>query len=283
MFDSPQPYWLQHTRFLCPSLSPRVCSYSCPLSRWCYVAISSSVTPFSFPQSFPASGWDESALHIKWVSSSHQVARVDASASKSVLPMNIQDWFPLGWTCLIFLQSKGLLRVFSSTTIWKHWFFGTQLFYCPTSHPYMTTGTTIDLTRWTIVGKVMSLLFNMLSRFVIAFLPNKNFFLIFGLQPLSAIILEPKKIKSVTASAFSPSICHKVMGLDAMVLGFLLSFKPAFSLSSFNLIKKLFSLSSLSAIRGVCVICVKISHVQLFVTPWTIQSMEFSRTEYWDG
>ena len=120
------------------------------------------------------------------------------------------------------------------------------------SHPYMTTGKTIALTRQTFVGKVMSLLFNMLSRLVIAFLPRSKHLLISWLQSLSAVILEPKKIKSVTASIVSPSICHEVMGLDAMILVFwMLSFKPAFPLSSFTFSKRLFGSSSLSAIRVV--------------------------------
>ena len=88
------------------------------------------------------------------------------------------------------------------------------------SHPYMTTGKTIALTRRIFVGKVMSLFFNMLSRFVIAFLPMSKRLLILWLQSSSAVILEPKKIKSVTVSIVSPSICHEVMGLDAMVLVF---------------------------------------------------------------
>ena len=92
----------------------------------------------------------------------------------------------------------------------------------------MTTGKTIALTRWTLVGKVMSLLFNMLSRSVLAFLPRSNC-LISWLQLLSAVILEPRKVKSVTVSTFSPSVCHEVMGLDAVIFVFLmLSFKPAF-------------------------------------------------------
>ena len=96
-------------------------------------------------------------------------------ASASVLPMNIQDWFPLELTGLIPLQSKGLSRVFSNTTVQKHQFFGTLLFFMvQLSHPYMTTGKTIALTRWIFVSKVMSLLFNMLSRFVIAFLPRSK-------------------------------------------------------------------------------------------------------------
>ena len=83
------------------------------------------------------------------------------------------------------------------------------------SHPYMTTGKTIALTRWTFVGKVMSLLFNMLSRFVIAFLPRSKHLLISWLQSPSAVILEPKRIKSVTVTTVSPSICQEVIGLDA--------------------------------------------------------------------
>ena len=119
------------------------------------------------------------------------------------------------------------------------------------SHTYMTTGKTIALTKLIFIGKVMSLLFNMLSRFVITLLPRSKHLLISWLQSPSAVILEPKNIKSVTVSTFSPSICHEVMGPDAMILVFwVLSFKPAFSLSSFTLFKKLFS-SSLSAIRVV--------------------------------
>ena len=120
------------------------------------------------------------------------------------------------------------------------------------SHPYMTTGKTIALTTQTFVGKVMTLLFNMLSRFVIAFLPRSKCLLISWLQSPSAVILEPKKIKSVTISSVSPSICEEVMGPDAMIFVFwMLSFKPAFSLSSFTFIKRLFSSSLLSAIREV--------------------------------
>ena len=120
------------------------------------------------------------------------------------------------------------------------------------SHLYTTTGKTIALTGWIFVGKVTSLLLNMLSRFVIAFLPRSKCLLISGLQSLSAVTLEPRKIKSATVSIFSPSISHELMGLDAMIFVFwMLSFKPAFSLSSFTLIKRLFSSSSLSALRVV--------------------------------
>ena len=118
-----QSHGLQHIRLLCTSLSPGDCSNSCPLSRWCYITITSSAIPFSSClQSFPASG----SFPMSWlfVSGGQNIA---ASASASVLPMNIQDWFPLGSTGLIFLLSKGLSRVFSSTTIWKHQFFSAQL------------------------------------------------------------------------------------------------------------------------------------------------------------
>ena len=115
----------------------------------------------------------------------------------------------------------------------------------------MTTGKTIDLTRHTLVGKVMSLLSNMLSRLVIGFLPRSKHLLISWLQLLSTVILEPEKIKSVTASTFYPSICHEVKGLDAMILVFfILSFKPGFSLS-FTLMRRLLNSSSLYAIRVV--------------------------------
>ena len=106
------------------------------------------------------------------------------------------------------------------------------------SHPYMTTGKTIALTRWTFVGKVMSLLFNTLFWFVMAFLPRNKHILISWLQSPSAVILGPEKIKSVTVSIVSPSVCHEVMGPDAMILVFwMLSFKPTFSLSSFTFVK----------------------------------------------
>ena len=120
------------------------------------------------------------------------------------------------------------------------------------SHPYMTSGKTIALTIQTFVSKLISLTFNTQSRFVIAFLPRSNVLFILWLQSLSAVILEPKKIKSLIASTISPSIWHEVMGPDAMILVFqILSFKPVFSFSSFTLTKRFFSSSSLSAIRVV--------------------------------
>ena len=137
---------------------------------------------------------NESVLRIRWPSTG-------VSASASVLPVNIQDWFPLRWIGWISLQSKGLSRVSSNTTVQKHQFFGTQLsFQCSAfftvqlSHPYMTTGKTTSLTRWTFVGKVMSLFFNILSKLVITLLPRSKPLLISWLQSQSTVILEPPEI-----------------------------------------------------------------------------------------
>ena len=149
----------------------------------------------------------------------------------------------MDWLDLLEVQGtlKSLLQNHSSkaSILQCSAFFIVQL-----SHPYLTTGKTVALTRWTFVGKVMSLLFNMLSRLVITSLPGSKCFLISWLQSPSAVILEPPKIKSVTISTVSPSICHEVMGPDAMVLVFwMLSFKPTFSLFSFTFFKRLFSSS----------------------------------------
>ena len=117
------PHELQHARPPCPSPTPGVYSNSCPSCRWCHPTISSSVIPFSSRlQSFPASG----SFPVSWFFSSGGQS-IGVSASASVLPMNIQDWFPLGWTGWISLQSKGLSRVFSNTTVQEYQFFGTQL------------------------------------------------------------------------------------------------------------------------------------------------------------
>ena len=191
MSDSLQPHGLQHARLPCPSPTLRACSNSCPLSWWCHPTISSSVVHFSCLQSFPASGSFQMSPFFPSGGQS-----IGVSASALVLPMNIQDWFPLGWTGWISLQSKGLSRVFN-TTVQKHQFFGAKLFFIvQLSHPYMTTGKTIALTRRTFVGKVISLIFNMLSRLVIAFLPRSKCLLISWLQSPSAVIMKPKKIKS---------------------------------------------------------------------------------------
>jgi len=127
--DSLWLHGLQHVRLPYPSPTPGACSNSCPSSPWCHPTISSSVVPFSCLQSYAASG---SFPVSQFFASGGQ--RIGVSASASVLPVNIQDWFPLGFTGCISLQSKGLSRVFSNTTVQKHQFFGTQL-----SHPIQTT------------------------------------------------------------------------------------------------------------------------------------------------
>ena len=152
MSDSLRSHESQHARPPCPSPTPGVYSNSCPSSQWCHPAISSSVVPFSScPQSLPASGFFSMSQLFAWGGQS-----IRASTSASVHPMNTQDW-SLGWTGWISLQSKGLSRVFSNNTVQNHQFFGAQLsLWIQLSHPYMTTGKTIALTRWTFVDKVMS-------------------------------------------------------------------------------------------------------------------------------
>ena len=176
----------------CPSPSPRACSNSCPLTQRCQPTILSSIIPFSSClQSFPASG---SFLISRLLASGGQT--VGASASGSDLLVNIQDWFPLGLTGLMSLQSKGLKSLLqhhsSNAPIVRH----SAFFLVQLSHPYMTTGKTTALTRRAFVGKVMSLLFKMLSRFIIAILPRNKCLLTSWLQSPSAVILEPRKIKS---------------------------------------------------------------------------------------
>ena len=161
----------------CPSPSPRACSNSCPLHHWCHPTSLSSVIPFSFClQSFPMPGsFQMSQLFTSGGQS------IVISVSASALPKNIQGWFHLGSTDLISLQSKGISRVFSNTTVQKHQFFWHSAFFMvQLSHPYMTTRKTIALTTWTFVSKLMSLLLNMLFRFVIVFLQRSKCLLISG-------------------------------------------------------------------------------------------------------
>ena len=228
--NSLRPHGLQHTRPPCPSPTPGVYSNSCPLSHWCHPTISSSAVP-SCPQSFP-------------ISESFPMLTPGGQSigdSASVLPMNIQGWFPLGLTSLISLLSRNSQESSPALQFESINSSMLSLLY----DPFMTTEKTIALTKWTFVNKLMSLLFNMLSMFVIAFLPWNKCLLISRLQSQSAVILEPKKIKSVTVSIVSPSIYHEVMGLDAMIIVFwMLSFKPAFSLSFFTFIKRLFLVPS---------------------------------------
>ena len=225
MSDSLPPHGLQHARLPYPALSHRVCSESCPLSRWCHPTISSSVPPLLLPSISPSIRVfsNESALRIRW----------PKYWSLSISPSNEYSGlisFRIDRLDLLAVQGtlKSLLQHHSSraSILWHSAFFTVQL-----SHPYMTTGKTIALTRWTFAGKVISLLYNILSRLVITFLPRSKCLLISWLQSPPAVILEPPKIKSVTVSFLSPSIYHEVMGPNAMIFIFW-TLKPAFSLSS---------------------------------------------------
>ena len=164
MSDTLQPHGLQHTRPPCPSPTPRVYSNSCPLSCWCHPTISSSVIPFSYClHSFPASGIFPVSQFFTSGSQS-----IGVLPSASVLPMNIQDWLSLGLIDFPTVQGnlKSLLQhhISKTSVLWHSCFFIVQL-----SHLYMTTGKTIALATQNFIGKVMSLFFNMLSRFAIAF------------------------------------------------------------------------------------------------------------------
>ena len=189
--DSLQPHGLQHTRLSCPSPTPGACSNSSPSSRWCHPIISSSVIPFSSCLQFFFSirvFSNESVLHIRWPK--------DCSFRFSISPSN--EYFSglisfrIDWSDLLTVQGalKSLLQHHSSkgSMLWCSSFFIVQL-----SHPYMTTGKAIALTRWTFVGKLMFPLFNMLSRLVIAFLPRSKRLLISWLQSPTVVILEPPK------------------------------------------------------------------------------------------
>ena len=205
-------------------------------------------SPLSIYSIFPSSRVfsNESALHLMW--SKYWSFSFSNSPSNEYLGLIS---FRVDWFDLLAVQGtlKSLLQHYSSkaSILWHSAFFMVQI-----SHPHMASGKTIALTMQTFVSKVMSLLFNMLSTFVIAFPPKSKDLLISWLQSSSAVILEPKKIKSVSVSIVSPSICHEVMGLDAMILVFwMLSFKPSFSLFFFTFFKRCFISSLLSAIREV--------------------------------
>ena len=189
---------------------------------------------------------NESLLWISWPKYWSFSFSISPSNEYSGLISLRTDWLDI---LAVWGTLKSLLQYHSSkaSILQCSAFFMVQL-----SHPYMTTGKTKALARGTFVGKIMSLLFNMLSRLVITFLPRSKCILISQLQSSSVVILEPPKIKSVTVSTVSSSIFHEVVGPDSMILAFwILSFKPAFSLSSVTFIKRLFSSSSLSAIRVV--------------------------------
>ena len=201
MSDSLQPHGLQHARPPCPSPTPGVYSNSCPLSQWCHPTISSSVIPFSSClQSFPASGYfsNELVLCIRWPKY--------WSFSFSISPSNEHPGlisFRMNWLDLLVVQGtlKSLLQHHSlkASVLWHSAFFIVQL-----SHPYMTTGKTIALTRGTFVGKVMSLLFNMLSRLVIIFLPRSKRLLISWLQSPSAVILKWSEVAQSCSTLCRP-------------------------------------------------------------------------------
>ena len=189
MSNSLWPHEPQHARPPCPSPTPGVHPNPCPSSQWCHPTISSSVIPFSYClPSFPAS---ESFPRSQFFTSGGQ--SIGVSASASLLPMNIHDWFPFGW--LVWFpcsprDSQSLLQHHSSkaSILQCSAFFIGQL-----SHPYITTGKTIALTRQTFVSKVMSLLFNTPSRLVMAFLPKNKRLLISWLQSPSVVIWSPPK------------------------------------------------------------------------------------------
>ena len=207
MSNSLQPHEPQYARPPCPSPTPGVHSKLCPLCRQCHPTISSSVVSFSsHPSIFPSIRVfsNKSALCIRW--------QKYWSLSFNISPSNEHPGLiSFRMDCLDLLAAQGTLKSLlqhhsSKASILRCLsFFIVQL-----SHPYMTTGKTIGLTRWTFAGKVMSLLFNMLSRLVIAFLPRSKCLLISWLPSPSAVILEPRKIKSATVSTVSPSICHEV-------------------------------------------------------------------------
>ena len=210
--DSLWPHELQQARPPCPSPSPGVCPSSCLLHQWCHPGILSLDALFSFcPQSLPASG----AFPMSWLFTLHD-QNTGASTSASVLPMSIQGLFPLRLTGLIALLSSG---VFFSTTVKGI----SSLAFCLLYGPALTKEHDHWEDIWIFVGRVMSLIFNTLSRFFVAFLPRSNN-LISWMQSPSGVILEPKRRKFVTTFTFSPSICHEVMGPDAIIFFFFFLF-----------------------------------------------------------
>ena len=188
MSDSLWPHGLQHARPHCPSPTPGVHSNSCPLSWWCHLTVTSSVIPFSSrPQSFPTSGSFPLSQFFAWVAKGLEFQVQQQCFQWTFKTDLLYDW--LAWSPCRPRESQDSQHHSSKALILRRSaFFTVQL-----SHPYMTTGKTIALTRQTFVGKVMSLLLNMLSRLVITFLPRSKRLLISWLQSPSAVILEPPK------------------------------------------------------------------------------------------
>ena len=213
MSNSSQPHGMLQARPSCSSSSPGVCPSSYPFHRWFHSTISSLCCPllhsvFSSIKFFS----NELAVHIRW-------PKYWSFSSSPSNEFSGLISFKIDCFDLLVVQGtlKSLLQYHSSkaSIVWCSAFFIVQL-----SQLYVTNGKTVALTIWTFVGKITPLLFNTLSRFVIDFLPRNNCLLISWFQSPSSVILEPKKRKSVTASTFFISICHEVMGLDAMILAF---------------------------------------------------------------
>ena len=197
MSDCLWPHDLQHARLLCPSLSPWVCSDSCPLSQWYHPTIHPpsprSILPSIFPSIRVFSS--ESAFHIRWPKYwSFSISLFNEYSGLSSFRIDWFDLLAVQGTLKSLLQHHSL----KASILWSSAFFMVQL-----SHTFITTRKTIAVTRWAFAGKVMSLLFNTLSGFVTAFPPRSNHLLLSWLQSLSTVILEPKKIKSVTVFTFS--------------------------------------------------------------------------------
>ena len=211
-----------------PSLSPSICSKSCPLSQWCHPTFSTSVASFSCPRSFLASG----SFPVSWlVTSGGQSIGVPTSALD--LPMNIQGWFPLALTGVISLLSKELSRVFSNTTVGESISSLVLSFLCgptlPSVHDYWKNHS-CDYTD--LCCKVMSLHFSTLSRFVIAFLPRRKHLLISWVQSLSTVILEPKKISDLTNPLVVPSIHTPSISCTSLITPFSHKLPPAYRVKS---------------------------------------------------
>ena len=215
MSNSLRPHRLQHAITMSPSITNSQSSLKLMSIKLVMPTISSSVDPFSScPQSFPASGsFPRSQFFtFRWTKYWSFSFSISPSNKYSGLISFRMDWMDL---LAVHETLNSLLQHHSSeASILQH----SAFFMVQPSHPYMTTGKTIPLTRWTFVNKVMSLLFN--TWLVIAFLPRSKCLLISWLQSTYVVILEPKKIKSVTFSTVSPSICHEVMGPDAMIFVF---------------------------------------------------------------